>query len=242
MVVTLSGSLNQGPFEFTAHFDRSGGQANFEGEFRASEVVLDGNMTALRYVVPVLAGTPGQIQGRLDMDLYLRGCGESRDRLGQSLVGHGNLSLDPIQLDGTPLMAEISRAIEVPLRDKAGSIKTSFAIQDGRVRTDRLNLTIGRVPIIASGWTDFNGTMDYQIKLDGLVDRVPGRARQFLNGLDLDLNKLTTVTLRGNVDSVQVKLSGQGGASGKVLDQILSTDDRDRLKVLGRRLRDKVLR
>ena len=84
-------------------------------------------------------------------------------------------------------MAEISRAIEVPLQDKAGSIQSSFVIQDGRVTTDRLNLTVGRVPIVVSGWTDFNGQMDYQMKLDGLVDRVPEKARQFLSGLDLDL-------------------------------------------------------
>ena len=87
MVVTLSGSLNQGPFEFTAHFDRSEGQANFEGQFRTSDVVVDGGMSALRYVVPVLAGAPGQLQGRLDMDLYLRGRGESREMIGQVAGG-----------------------------------------------------------------------------------------------------------------------------------------------------------
>ena len=58
--------------------------------------------------------------------------------LGKSLVGHGHLSLDPIKLDGTPLMAEISRAIEVPLRDRAGSIQTNFVIRDARITTDRL--------------------------------------------------------------------------------------------------------
>lgn len=242
MVVTLSGSLNQGPFEFTAHFDRSEGQANFEGQFRTSDVVVDGGMSALRYVVPVLAGAPGQLQGRLDMDLYLRGRGESREMIAKSLVGHGNLTLDPIQLDGTPLMAEISRAIEVPLQDKAGSIQSSFVIQDGRVTTDRLNLTVGRVPIVVSGWTDFNGQMDYQMKLDGLVDRVPEKARQFLSGLDLDLTKLTNLTLRGNVDSVQVEFPDRAAAGGASVDQILSTENRDRLRVLGRRLRDKVLR
>ena len=242
MVVTLSGLMNQGPFDFTSHFDRSGGQANFEGEFRTTDVLVDGGMTALRYVVPVLAGAPRQLQGRLDMDLYLRGRGETREQIGKSLVGHGNLSLDPIQLDGTPLMAEISRAIQVPLHDKAGSIQSNFVIENARVTTDRLNLTVGRVPIAVTGWTDFSGQMDYQMKLDSLVDRVPEKARQFLSGLDVDLTRLTSLTLRGTVDSVEVKLNGRQAAGGSSLDQILSTEDRDRLKVLGRRLRDKVLR
>src|SRR5262249_45715523 len=72
---TLAGKLNQGPFQFTVHFDRSGSMPSFEGQFRASEVVLDQGMSALRYLVPVLAGAPGELSGRMAMDVYLRGRG-----------------------------------------------------------------------------------------------------------------------------------------------------------------------
>jgi AsmA protein len=242
MAVTLAGSINNGPFQFTAHVDRSSRQTNFEGEFRATDVGMDAGMSTLRYLVPVLAGTPGQLQGRLNLDLYLRGRGDSAAPICKSVVGNGNLVLDPIQLDGMPLMAEISRAIDLPIHDKVGSIQSSFMIQDGRVITDRLNLTAGRFPIVVSGWTDFSGQMDYQVKLDGLVERVPEKARQFLSDLDLDLTKLTTLSLRGNLDSVQVQVSDSSRVGRSTIGQGLSTEDRDRLRVLGRRLRDKVLR
>ena len=58
-VVNLSGHLNQGPFQFTAHLDRSTEPLSFEGEFRTSEVVLDHGMGILRYLVPVLVAPRG---------------------------------------------------------------------------------------------------------------------------------------------------------------------------------------
>jgi AsmA protein len=234
--------VNGGPFAFTAHFDRTAGPPNFEGQFRASDVALEQGMSVLRYLVPVLAGAPGQLQGKLDMDVYLRGQGQTRESLEKTLVGHGSIALDPIQLAGTPLMEEIARVVEIPAQETIGSIRSAFVIQDGRITTDRLALTAARVPILVSGWTDFGGRMNYQVKVDGLVDKVPEKARQFLNGLDLDLGKLTQLTLSGSVDAVEIKLNRPSAGRRSTVEQILSNDDRERLKVLGRRLREKVLR
>jgi AsmA protein len=241
-VATLTGRVNGGPFAFTAHFDRTTGPPNFEGQFRASDVALEQGMSALRYLVPVLAGAPGQLQGKLDMDVYLRGQGQTRESLEKTLVGHGSVSLDPIQLAGTPLMAEIARVVEIPAEETIGSIRSAFVIQDGRITTDRLALTAARVPILVSGWTDFGGRMNYQVKVDGLVDKVPEKARQFLSGLDLDLGKLTQLTLSGSVDAVEIKLNRPSADRRSPVAPILSNDDRERLRVLGRRLREKVLR
>ncbi|MGD0045016.1 MAG: AsmA-like C-terminal region-containing protein, partial [Isosphaeraceae bacterium] len=146
-VATLSGRLNQGPFQFTAHLDQSGGQPNFEGQFRTSDVVLDKGMSVLRYLVPVLAGAAGEIQGRMAMDVYLRGRGESRDVLCKSLVGNGSLVLDPIELNGTPLMTEFAKLAELSATDNLASIRSDFVVQDGRIRTDHLNLAAGRIPV-----------------------------------------------------------------------------------------------
>lgn len=241
-VATLSGRLNQGPFEFTAHLDRSGGQPNFEGQFRTTDVVLDQGMSMLRYLVPVLAGAGGQLQGRMAMDLYLRGRGESRDALGKSLVGHGNLVLDPIELNGTPLMTEFAKFAELSSTDKLASIRSEFEIQDGRIKTDHLTLTAGRIPVAISGWTDFDGRLDYLVKLDGVADRIPEQARKFIGNLDLNLNSLTSLRLRGNVDRVTITTAGTAADRRSPVEQIIAPEDRERLKVLGRQFRDKLLR
>jgi len=241
-VVTLSGRLNQGPFQFTAHLDQAGGQPNFEGEFRTSDVVLGKGMSVLRYLVPVLAGAPGEIQGRMAMDVYLRGRGESRATLCKSLVGNGNLVLDPIELGGTPLMTEFAKLAELSATDNLASLRSDFVVLDGRIRTDHLNLTAGRIPVAMSGWTDFDGRLDYQVKLDGVVDRLPEHARKFIGGLDLDLNSLTSLRLRGNVDRVAITAAGATANGHSPLEQIIGPEDRERFKVLGRQFRDKLMR
>jgi uncharacterized protein involved in outer membrane biogenesis len=240
-VATLSGRLNQGPFEFTAHLDRSGGRPNFEGQFRTSDVVLDQGMSMLRYLVPVLAGAGGQLQGRMTMDVYLRGRGECRAVLGKSLVGNGSLVLDPIELNGTPLMTEFAKLAELSSTDNLASIRSDFVVQDGRIKTDHLTLTAGRIPVAISGWTDFDGRLDYLVKLDGVADRIPDQARKFISGLDLNLNSLTSLRLRGNVDRVVIT-TGTAVEGRSPLEQIIGPEDRERFKVLGRQFRDKLMR
>src|SRR5208282_5243797 len=110
----------------------------------------DKGMSVLRYLVPVLAGAAGEIQGRMAMDVYLRGRGESRDVLCKSLVGNG--------------------------------------------------------------------------------------------GLDLDLNSLTSFRLRGNVDRVAITAAGTTADGRSPLEQIIGPEDRERLRVLGRQFRDKLMR
>jgi AsmA-like C-terminal region len=240
-VATLSGRLNQGPFQFTAHLDRSGGQPNFEGQFRTSDVVLDQGMRVLRYLVPVLAGAGGQLQGRMAMDLYLRGRGDSRDVLGKSLVGHGNLVLDPIELNETPLMTEFAKLAELSSTDNLASIRSDFEIQDGRINTGHLTLTAGRIPIAVSGWTDFDGHLDYLVKPEGLSERVGEQARKLLSSLDIDLKSFISIRLSGNVDRVAITLNP--GADGRsTIEKVLTPEERDRLRVLGRQLKDRIMR
>ncbi len=240
--VTLTGEFNDGPFQFTAHYYRSGRQPAFEGQFRATDAVLGRNINALRYLVPVLAGTAGQVQGKLDMDLYLSGQGNTREALCKTLRGRGSLSIDPLEFAGVPVLTELADMVQVPAQERTGRVQSSFTIEDSRITTDRLSLRAGRVPIVVSGWTGFDGRMSYQMTLDGLVEKVPEKARQFLSGLDLDLSTLTSVRLRGNVDKVEVSLQRSAAPRGPAVESLFSGEDRERLKVLGRRLRDKVLR
>jgi uncharacterized protein involved in outer membrane biogenesis len=240
--VTLRGQFNEGPFQLTAHFYRSGRQPIFEGQFRATDTMLDGNMNALRYLVPVLAGTPGQVQGKLDMDLYLSGQGNTREALCKTLRGRGSVSIEPIGFAGVPVLTELADLVQVPTQERTGGVQSSFTIEDSRINTDRLSVHAGRVPIVVSGWTGFDGRMSYQMALDGLVEKVPEKARQFLSGLDLDLSTLTSVSLRGTIDKVDVSFQKASVGRGPAADSFLSKDDRERLKVLGRRLREKVLR
>ena len=72
----LKGMVNGGAFELAAQLDRTTGVPSFEGQVRAQGVTLGEGMAALEYLLgPVMSGSRGKVDGRLAIDLYLRGQG-----------------------------------------------------------------------------------------------------------------------------------------------------------------------
>ena len=239
---TMSGGVNQGEFQFSGSLNRIPGRPSFEGQLFADGVVMDDGMAFLRYLVPVMAGATPHVQGDLTMDMYLRGDGETRDLLRKNLVGHGRILVDPIQLDGTEILSEVEKSVTLPTRSRVGSLRTDIAIKEGRIVTNKLALNLAKAPLVITGWTDFDGNLDYRMSLEGLAERVPGRARQLLAELDLNIDALTSLRLSGTVDDLDVSVMGRGRDAGSSLDRLVSPPEKQRLKMLGRELRDKILR
>lgn len=239
---TMSGEVNGGEFQFSGSLLRVPGRPVFEGRLWADRVVLDDGMAFLRYLVPVLAGATPKVRGDVTMEMYLRGDGETREMLRQTLVGHGRILIDPIQLDGSELLSEVEKSVPLPSRGRVGSLRTDVAVKDGRVHTQRLALNIAKAPLIIAGWTDFDGNLDYRMSLDGIADRVPPKARQILADLDLDVAALSSLQLHGTVDDLQVSVLGHAPGAGSALDRIVAPPDKEKLKLLGRELRERLLR
>jgi len=238
----FDGTVNQGPFQLSATLYRTPGRPSFEGQLQADRVVLDDNMAILRYLVPVLAGQTPRIRGDMNMELYLRGEGDTREQLAKSVTGRGKIVIDPIELDGAELLAEVEKRVPLKTKSKFASLNSDLVVQDGRVTTNRLALQLAKAPLIISGWTDFDGQLDYRMGLEGLADRVPSRARRVLAELDLDVEGLTSLRLSGTVDDLEVSLLGRASEGPSNLDRLLDGQDPDRLKMLGREIRDRLLR
>jgi AsmA protein len=242
VVEQARGSLNGGEFRFAARIDRTAADLAAEAQLRADDVALDDGMRVLRYVVPVLAGAPPAFKGRLNADIYVHGRGPSWPALCDDLSGHGGVALNRVALDGTPLIAELSRFVDLGGTRRVGSIRTEFVYKDRRVATDHLTLNIGRMPITMSGWTDLDGRIDYQMKISGLNEHLPDQARRILGELKLDVGSLTTLTLRGTLNKMVLQVNGVPIDAKVVREPRLRPDDRERLRLLGRQLRDQILR
>jgi AsmA protein len=238
----LRGNLNGGPFRFAAQLDRTASALSIEARFRADDVTVDQGMKVLRYVVPVLAGSTPALKGRLHADLYVQGHGPSWETLSQSLVGQGVISLNPIDLDGASLITELSRFADLSNARRRATIHTDFLLKDRRITTDHFTLNIARLPITMSGWTDLDGRIDYQMKLEGLSGRLPDRARRVLGDLNVDLGSLTSLTLRGTLNQMVLQVNGVPLDGSLFHESGLHRDDRERLRTLGRQLRDRILR
>jgi AsmA protein len=236
------GTVNGGPFRFAAQLDRTASALRLEAQFRADGMTVDSGMKVLRYVVPVLAGTSTVLKGRLDADLYVQGRGPTWASLCQSLVGQGRIALDSVDLDGSPLIAELSKLADLSNPKRLASIHTDFLVKDQRMTTDHLALNIARLPITMSGWTDLDGRIEYQMKFAGLAERLPDRARRVLGDLNLDVGALTSLTLRGTLNEMVVQLNGVPIDGNLLRESGLRREDREKLRLLGRQLRDRILR
>lgn len=159
----MKGTLNGGNFELTAQIDREADGPSFEVQARAQDVALGAGMDALGYLLPVLAGMHEDLDGRIGMDLYLRGQGTTAAALGRTLVGRGDIAIDPIRLDGLPLVSDLAGVVHLPAGRGEGSIRSDFEIRKGRISSKDLTLTVAQVPITLAGWTDFGGRVDYRV-------------------------------------------------------------------------------
>ena len=244
VVHNMKGILNGGPFQFSGQLDRSGQELTLEARLRAEKVVLDDGMRLLRYAVPVLAGSTLDLKGQLDLDLYLQGKGKTWETLSRTLAGHGLVAINPVDLEGSPIVSELSKIVDFKRQGRAASIKTDFLISNRRVTTDHFVLDVGRVPLLLSGWTDFDGKLDYRINLSGLSDRLPEKARRFLGNLDPELQALKVLTLQGTINQMAVHLNGVSLDRDLLREAGLKVNkqDREKLRVLGKKLLDELVR
>lgn len=237
----LSGQLNGGPFDMTMEIERTCDDPRFEGQIRMQGVALKHGVPGLNYLVPALAGLPTQLDGKLDLSVYLQGAGSTHEALRKSLVGQGSVRLDPVVLDGSTLLNQLDDVVDLPAKGRVGSIRTNVVIRDGRLSTDEMTIDVGRLPLILSGWTDFEGNVNYVLRPDRLAERLPIQARNLLAELQIEVSDLADVRIGGDVDSLVVTVDGVTLHPNDPSDQTsLRLEDRERLREIGRRLRDRI--
>jgi AsmA-like C-terminal region len=243
-VSSLRGLTNGGTIEFAGELVHQDGAWSAAAVCDANDVVIDDGMSLLRYAVPVLAGASLNLKGQLDSQIRLQGAGETWDELVRSLTGQGVITLDPVDVAGAPLVAELSKVAEISRQGHVASIRSDFVISGRRVATSQCTLNIGKVPVTLAGWTDFDGNIDYRVNLTGLSNRLPEKARRVLGDLKLDLSGLTDLTLQGTVNKMAVRVHGVSLDRDLLREQGISfkKEDREKLRVLGRQLLDQISR
>ncbi len=223
----VTGRLNGGTLDLVAHFDRSGLVPSMEGQFRVKEVAVDGDWQGLSMLVPLLASSGDALEGQMDLTLYLRGHGITAEALRNSFVGQGTIRLDPVRLDGSRLLNEL-----LPpqgLDQRIGAIRSNFQIATRKIASENLTIEIGSFPIVMSGWTDFDGHVDYRVKSEALTGQLRGHLGDFADLFD----DLADLRVTGTLQELSLT------SGGKPLSR---QEGRERLKQLGRGLKDRILR
>jgi hypothetical protein len=135
-------------------------------------------------------------------------------------------------------MRDLSRALGQAPGARVGSIRSEFTVQGGRVATDDLTLDLVRYPLVLTGWTDFDGRIDYRLRVDRLTERLPSQALDFLSDLKIRPSEVSSLAFTGTVSRMHVLLNGR-----PVHESIGNPAERDRkLRDLTRTLKDRILR
>ncbi len=246
-VPEFRGSINGGTFDITASWDRTKPECAYEAKFQVKDLALDDGTNSLIYLIPILSGLPNakSLEGRLSTTVYLRGAGTSREALKRTLVGQGSIKLDPITLDGSRLLDDIADVIALPPKDRVGVVTSDFMVRNGRILTDNLTIDVAKIPIVLTGWTDFDTNLDYRLRADLLGARLSNKARDFLEDFAIDVAREASIFhVTGTLDAMRVTVDGppsdRQAKGGDPTQQRLM--ERQRLREVGRRYRDRLFR
>jgi uncharacterized protein involved in outer membrane biogenesis len=234
----LRGKLNGGTLAMAARLDRDPAVPRFEAEVRAVAVEIDGGLPLLGFFVPVVAGPGEGVGGKFDLLLALKGRGTTRAEVRRSLVGHGSLVLDPIDLEGSKFLAELNVLGDWPRESKIGSVTTDFQVARQRITTDELTIRASRFPFVLGGWTDFDGRFDYAAQVDKITAKLPKEAKGLISELKVNFDQLAGLRMRGSIDRVEVTVHGHPLTG----DPDRPDDERAKFRDTARRIRDRFFR
>jgi len=238
----VDGVLNGGAVQLSGQFDRTLKEPSFDIEVEATDVTLTNGMGGLRYLIPALAGEKVQVEGKLAGHASLQARGSEAATLRKSLRGRGSLCLAPVRLQGSSFLDAISKFAEVAPSKVSQSMSSQFRIADQRITTNSSTIQLGPIPVKLKGWTDFDGNLEYKFNLEAMTSRIPEKALRLLREIDIEVDKMGDLELSGTLDRLVVRLDGEPlkplnpGESSRV------GDDRDRLRELGRRVLERVVR
>ncbi|WP_161602459.1 AsmA-like C-terminal region-containing protein [Tautonia marina] len=229
----LRGGLNGGTFALAAEIERGPSPA-FMGHLEARGVQLGSNLGLMTYLVPYLAGASDQLDGKLDVDLELKGQGASGSDIRDSLSGRGMVRIDPIRLEGSSLLIDLARVLPVTQYGKVGSLRSEFSIEDRRILSRKIQLNLGGTPIVLTGGSAFDGRIHYQLDTAPLAGKVGPDMLALLADAGITPEDLLDLKITGSIDQPQVQI-GRFSIDAR-------QEGRSTLDAITRRLRDRLRR
>lgn len=229
----LRGTLNGGSIALAVELER-GPTPAFAGQVEARGVHLGDELGLLAYLVPYLAGVSDGLEGRLDLDLELKGKGDSGPAFRDSLAGRGKVRIDPIRLEGSSLLVDLARVLPATQYGKVGTLRSDFLVADRKVISRRVQLDLGGTPIVLEGGAAFDGRISYRLDTGPLAGKLGPDALALLGEAGVKPEDLLDLRVTGTTDRPLVHVGGQ------VIDA--RDEGRSTLEEYARRLRDRLFR
>ncbi|MEE9604610.1 MAG: AsmA-like C-terminal region-containing protein, partial [Candidatus Scalindua sp.] len=145
-----------------------------------SDVRINQKMDILAYVMPILPASDGQMSGMLNMTLTAQGKGLNwQDELSKSLNAVGEINITDGYIKGDKIISNILKREEYSFDD----IITQFKINDEKIFVDNLKVNSKDFNMGLSGWTSFDGRIEYTADAEIVGKYIGGDAEKILGML-----------------------------------------------------------
>jgi len=234
--------LNDGPCTVLASVDLKEEKPPLIFNMKLSDANINQNMDVLAYIVPVLAAPEGKLSGTLNMQFKANGNGLNwQGDLSKSLSGGGEIDIKDGYIKGGKVMTKVLKAIGGKREYEFEQIVTRFVIEDSKIINDDISINGEEFDIGLSGWTSFDGRIEYSADAEGLGNHLGGDAGKILGSFS-EASKLPIV-VTGTVNKPKLSfkwpkpedigsiLQGILGSSGDSKPQTESSDSQQKTEV-----------
>ncbi len=153
-------------------------------DMKLSDVNINQNMDLLAYIVPVLAAPDGKLSGQLNMQFKAKGNGlDWQEDLSKSLNGEGEIEIKDGHIKGGRVTSKIVKALGKSGEYEFDKITTRFVISDSKIINDDISVNGKEFDIGLSGWTSFDGRIEYSADTEALSTHVGRDGRKILGAL-----------------------------------------------------------
>jgi hypothetical protein len=173
--------LNEGPGSVLAKANLKEEKPSLDFSLNLSDVRINNQkMDILAYAIPILPASDGQISGIFNLMLNAKGKGLNwQDGLSKSLNAVGEINIKDGYIKGDKIISNILKKEEYSFDD----IVTQFKINDEKIFVDDLQVNSKDFNIGLSGWTSFDGQIEYTADAEVVGRYIGGDAEKILGML-----------------------------------------------------------
>ena len=193
--------LNEGPGTVSASANLKEEKPSLILDTKLSDVSINQNMDILAYIVPVLAAPDGKISGKLSMMFKVKANGLNwQDELSKSIHTFGGedenqINIKDGHIKGGKITSKILKTFGKGGEYKFDNITTKFRISDSKIFNDDISINGKDFNLGLSGWTSFDGRLEYSADAE-LLDKYVGRdAKKILGSMGTKLPIVVTGTI-----------------------------------------------
>jgi uncharacterized protein involved in outer membrane biogenesis len=187
--------LNEGAGTVSASANLKEEKPSLVFDMTLSDMLINQNMDLLSYIVPVLAAPDGKISGILSMKFNAKGNGLNwQDDLSKSLNGQGEFNIKDGYIRGGKITSKILKTFGKGGEYKFDNISTKFVINDSKIFNDDISINGKDFNIGLSGWTSFDGRLEYSADAQAMGDLIGGDFKRILGSMSKDSKLPIVVT------------------------------------------------